>query len=98
MINNFLEPELRGYRLITKMCGFSKVGTPLTLPEPQWLLFESCSLIASFHDVMFPGLLGSRPFNMQFFSVVLPQVTCIQRQATNIRRKEGRHSQANRDD
>jgi hypothetical protein len=42
------------------MCGFNKMGPPLTLSEPQWLLFEPYSLIASFHDlVIFPGLLGN---------------------------------------
>jgi len=58
MINNFLEPELRSRRM----------GPPLTLPEPQWLLFEPCSLIASLHDVvMFPGLLGHPTFRCAIF-------------------------------
>ena len=45
------------------MFGFNKMGPPLTLAEPQWLLFEPCSLIASFHDlVVFPGLLDRPTF------------------------------------
>ena len=28
--------------LITKMCGFNKMGPPLTLLDLQWLLFEQC--------------------------------------------------------
>ena len=40
----------------------------------------------------------TRPFNVRFCSVGLPEVTCIRRKATDIRRTEGRHSQANRDD
>jgi hypothetical protein len=32
------------------MCGFNKMGPLLTLPEPQWLLLEPFSLIASFQQ------------------------------------------------
>jgi hypothetical protein len=79
------------------MCGFNKMGPPRTPPEPHWLLCEPCSLIASFHDVvMFLGLLVRPTFQCTIFSVRLLQVTCIRRKATNIRRTEGRHSQANR--
>jgi len=74
------------------MCGFNKMGPSITLPELQWLLFEPCSLIASFHDVvMFPGFLGHPTFQCAiFFFFGLPQVTCRRRKATNIRRTEGR--------
>jgi hypothetical protein len=53
---------------MTKICGFNKMGPPLTLPEPQWLLFKPCSLNTSFHDVvMFPGLLGHLTFHYAIF-------------------------------
>ena len=50
------------------MCGFNNLGPLLTMPEPQWLLFEPCSLIESFHDVvMFSGLLGHPTFQCAIF-------------------------------
>ena len=57
-----------GEGLITIMCGFNKMGPPHTLPEPQWLLFEPCSLIASFHGLMmFPGHLDHPTFQCANF-------------------------------
>jgi hypothetical protein len=73
---------------------------------PQWTLehrvfvydsfLKSCESIIETQRLFLCRF--TRPLNVRFFSVGLPQVTFIRRKATKIRRTEGRHSQANGDD
>jgi hypothetical protein len=74
---------------------------PFQLPVPQWTL-EHCvfaydSFVKSGESIIENERLFrcrfTRHFNVRFFSVGLPQVMCIRRKSTKIRRTEGPHSQ-----
>jgi hypothetical protein len=59
------------------------------LKKKWWIDYWNSSVSLPFHPTFQCAI---------FFSVVLPQVTFIRRKATNIRRTERRHSQANRNE